>query len=757
MKFKRFLSIVLAVITVASCAVVIGTAVASGADVDVTATGVSAYEDMKSKITADNNYGLSSTVDDGTILQAWNWSFANIEANLERVAAQGFTTIQVSPPNEIKAGTSGVHVLESSGSNGWWMYYQPAGFQLNESTNNALGTKAEFVSMCTKAHELGLKVIVDAVINHMGTCDNEDKITSTDPMAHLTPLAKTYEPEIYNAQAFHKPWANMTYKEDASRYSQYESTYDLTRNCTSRLPDLDTGSTVVQTAIYEYMAELIESGADGFRFDAAKHIETPDDISSLASNFWTNTLQKVRSTYKDNEVYAYGEILNTCGVNRPYSMYTKLFDVTDSASYWDISNAVKGYGGNATPYYPSSNFTAANTILWDESHDTYIDGSTTSTTVAQRNKIWALAAGRSGITTVYFARPDDGTNTNACYNILLGDVKYTSWSNEITKAINQFHNYFIGSNEYCTANSGGVAYIERGNTGCMIVCLGGTTSKSVSLQNHQLTPGTYIDAITGNKFTVTSSRITGQVGTSGVACLYFDNSDTPTTPTSDSSVSDDVVPTKDGCYTILFSNSVPFSGTIYIYFWNSDGEYASWPGTAMTYYDKNEYEQLRYIYFVPTSYDNYIISNGSTQTVDIPLTGHTGVYADYANSEGKYEVGFWEIPVDLPTTPVVNTDPPTTPASEVVTTPEDPTSSTPTSSDGFTYKIGDADLNGKIEVVDATRIQRHLAALDLLTDNQLTAADTDEDGSVTITDVTYIQRYIALLATPTRCGETVTK
>ena len=533
MKMRRFLSVLLALAMVMSI-LSVGAVAASAAqtdtaevaaDVNIAAAG-SAYSDMLSKTTVENNYGLSSTVNDGTILQAWTWSFANIEANLETIAEQGFTTIQVSPPNEIKKGTKGAKFLQNDGQNGWWMFYQPAGFQLNNSTDNALGTKAQFVSMCNKAHEMGLKIIVDAVINHMGTKEGDDSNTSSDPMSHVTPKAKTYEPEIYNNALFHNPWKQMQYIESDNTY--YNSAYDLTRNCTSGLPDLKTEDQRVQNAIYDYMDELIAAGADGFRFDAAKHIETPDDHDGLGSDFWTDTLKKVQNKYSDREVYAYGEILNTCGISRPYSWYTKLFDVTDSKSYWCISNAVKeggnvGEWNNATPQYPNSNFTAANTVLWDESHDTYVDKSTTSLSTTQRGKIWALVAGRAGISSVYLARPSDNTNTNDLYNITLGEARKTSWSNATTKAINQFHNYFIGQSEYCTSNSGGTAYIERGNSGAMIVNLGGTTAKNVNLTNHKLAAGEYKDAITGNKFTVTSSKISGSVGSTGVAVLYENN------------------------------------------------------------------------------------------------------------------------------------------------------------------------------------------------------------------------------------------
>ncbi len=526
MKMKRVLSVLLAAVIVVSCFAVASVAV-SGASADVAASG-SAYDSMQTAIAASNS-GLSETVDQGTIIQAWNWSFKNIEANLEKLASQGFTTVQVSPPNEIKKATKGVKVTAGD-SNGWWMFYQPVGFQLNNSTDNALGTKSEFVSMCAKAHSLGMKVIVDAVINHVGTKDGTPDSDSS-VMNHVNDKVKTFEPVLYNNQLFHSPWKKMQYIE--SNASQYDSTYDLTRNCTSGLPDLKTEDQRVQDMIYEYLDELVTAGADGFRFDAAKHIETPDDISSLRSDFWTDTLVKVQKKYSDKEIYAYGEILNTCGINRPFSMYTKLFDVTDSGSYWNIKDAVVkgGSNGNAIPYYPNSNFTSKNTVLWDESHDTYCDGGTTSLTSVQRGKIWALVAGRKDISCVYFARPDDGTNTGAMNNITLGDAKSTSWANATTKAVNQFNNYFIGQDEYCSS-SGGTAWIERGSTGAVIVNLGGTTSKSVSLTNHKLTNGTYKDAITGNTFTVSGGKITGSVGNTGVAVIYENNA-TPTEKPTD--------------------------------------------------------------------------------------------------------------------------------------------------------------------------------------------------------------------------------
>lgn len=55
--------------------------------------------------------------------------------------------------------------------------------------------------------------------------------------------------------------------------------------------------------------------------------------------------------------------------------------------------------------------------------------------------------------------------------------------------------------------------------------------------------------------------------------------------------------------------------------------------------------------------------------------------------------------------------------------------------------VGDVDRNGSVDVRDATALQRFLAELDELTQEQQTAADTDDDGALTIDDATCIQLF----------------
>lgn len=59
------------------------------------------------------------------------------------------------------------------------------------------------------------------------------------------------------------------------------------------------------------------------------------------------------------------------------------------------------------------------------------------------------------------------------------------------------------------------------------------------------------------------------------------------------------------------------------------------------------------------------------------------------------------------------------------------------------YEIGDANLDGDINIKDATAIQKHVAQLILLEGDALTLADYDEDNVITIKDATAIQKKVA--------------
>ena len=64
------------------------------------------------------------------------------------------------------------------------------------------------------------------------------------------------------------------------------------------------------------------------------------------------------------------------------------------------------------------------------------------------------------------------------------------------------------------------------------------------------------------------------------------------------------------------------------------------------------------------------------------------------------------------------------------------------------YLLGDSDMDGEVNIVDATYIQRWIAQLALPSNLDESGADVDSNGAIEITDVTYIQRWQADIEIP---------
>lgn len=138
-----------------------------------------------------------------------------------------------------------------------------------------------------------------------------------------------------------------------------------------------------------------------------------------------------------------------------------------------------------------------------------------------------------------------------------------------------------------------------------------------------------------------------------------------------------------------------------------------------------------------------------------------------------------ETPPDIPTTPVPTTPAPTTepvvttpvpttpaPTTSVPTTPTPttpapttaapvPTTTEPEFTEPIIYIVGDADMDKKINVKDATIIQKHAASLLTLSDASLLAADSNENGTVNVVDATIIQKFVAGIETDASVGKQV--
>ncbi len=491
---KRFISMMLSVVMVIS-----------GYGYDFSGlTNVYAAENTEIKtdnitesqdISSANEYGLADNVADGVILHAWNWSFSQIMAELPNIAEAGYTAIQTSP---IQRNKEGDNVPDTSA---WWKFYQPTNFEIG----NKLGTRDQFKQLCTEAHKYGIKIVVDVVANHLANVNGSDGNAKSNRSSEIPD-------NIRNNDDF---WHNDNYSgsSDTDRYQMTHAPIGM--------PDLNTSNTELQDIILNFLSDAQACGADGFRFDAAKHIETPSD-NGFGSQFWARVKE---TTQKNNpDVFLYGEILNTAGPGGYSDMqkYTPYIRVTNNKYANNMRDGIKNRNADSAKFTNNDIFGSNGNewVLWNESHDTYAGdyGENTDAEFDDEEMAlaWCVVASRTS-PALYFSRPIANKGDGAWKRAALG--QHTSmYKDARIAAMNKFHNYFAGQTEYVTT-SDNVLVVERGTTGVALINFS-RGSKSVNIKVNKMADGTYKDQVTGSEFKVSNGTLTGNIGSGGVAAVY---------------------------------------------------------------------------------------------------------------------------------------------------------------------------------------------------------------------------------------------
>ncbi|MBQ1638110.1 MAG: alpha-amylase [Ruminococcus sp.] len=450
------------------------------------------------------SYGLPEKIEDGAILHCWTWSFNTIKENLPQIAQAGFKAVQTSPVNKVREPKTKKDALKSSGndSGNWWYQYQPTDYTIG---NYMLGTEDEFKELCVEAHKLGIKVVADIVSNH---CTSEyNQISSTIK-------------SVAGNNTFHK----------VLQITDWSNREQVTQGHLTGLWDLNTQNEKVQQMIVDYTNRVLADGADGFRFDAAKHIELPDD-PGFGGNFWPTVL--------DNDAeFQYGEIL--LGADRAAD-YAKLMKIT-----------AEGYGTNLRAALSKQKLTSATAknyrltgvedsklVTWVESHDTYCTddvpannqfSSWYTTTNDDIKRGWAVICAQGDTTPLFYARPQgsgariEGGTTTQNFNQkwgdntigIAGDGNY--YSDEVA-AVNKFRNAMVGEGKNLVdVVRQKVTMIERGTKGAVLVSVSDSDNTINTATN--LADGEYTDQVSGAAFTVADGKLSGTVKAGAVVVLY---------------------------------------------------------------------------------------------------------------------------------------------------------------------------------------------------------------------------------------------
>ena len=420
---------------------------------------------MASNIFADNKYGLKDNIQDGVILHCFDWTLADIQAEIPNIAKAGFTAVQTSP----------VHERVDKGAV-WYDVYRPYDFKIG----NGLGSADDLKALCAEAHKYGVKVIVDVVANHT------DYPNVAEPLKDLS---------LYHQLGHGIDWHNRN---------------DVTHGEIG-MRDLDTNNPTVQAIIKQYIQDLKACGVDGVRWDAIKHIGLPSEGDSFMQNV------------VDQEMYNYGEILDGTGGNDNvlFPEYQTYMSITDNGYGNGFANSFAGGSINeSVGNFNQRNAKTEKLVYWGESHDTYANDGGESKNKSQNviDRAYAVVAGNNGATALYFSRPfqkDKGA-------IKFGDKGSVHFKDAEVAQVNHMHNVCAGEPNYYVKGNGVCAQVRKSGA---IIVLGSGSDRDVTVANGAgdgkwLKSGTYKDMVSGGAFTVNASTISGHVGESGIAVIY---------------------------------------------------------------------------------------------------------------------------------------------------------------------------------------------------------------------------------------------
>jgi alpha-amylase len=193
------------------------------------------------------------------------WRIQDIIPQLKRIQECGYTFFQISPIQPCKEGEE------------WWKLYQPFSY----SIGNHLGNKEDLINLCKEAKKYNIKVIVDAVLNHMASADTGE----------IKPHEKV-DKRLTSNYEFWSPCDSI---------KNWDSRYEVITKCDG-LPTLKLERFDLQNLIIKFLNEVIDCGVQGLRFDSGKSIALPEENS----NFWIRVLDNLHN--KEN-LFNYAEII----------------------------------------------------------------------------------------------------------------------------------------------------------------------------------------------------------------------------------------------------------------------------------------------------------------------------------------------------------------------------------------------------------------------------------------------------------------
>ncbi len=447
-----------------------------------------------------------TSAQDEVILHAWSWALDTIADNMKQIKEAGYDMVQTSPVQTCYVGEGGGMALMSQPGDSvrgkWYYYYQPTDWKIG---NYMLGDRDDFKAMCDSAYKYGVKVIVDVLPNH----------TAVDHRAVL--------PDLDRAVGGHD---NLFHANGMKDCRNYNDRLECTTYKMGGLPDVNTENPDFQYYYLQYVNDLINLGARGFRYDTAKHIGLPSDPidpKAKENDFWDVATGrkgvKGLSLLMPDSLYIYGEVLQDKNVKE--TEYDDYMDLTAS-NYGHALRNVLASGDtrveDLTHWHHPSDPKAL--VTWVESHDTYCNqNESAGLTDDQIRTGWVFITSRATGRPLFFSRPAGSTRQNYWGNNRIGDRGNDEFFHPEVVAANKFRHAMSGQPEKLSyTDNGAVAMISRGDKGVALINFSQKNQKAKLATD--LLDGTYTDAVSGTIFKVSKGFISGKLAPTTTYILY---------------------------------------------------------------------------------------------------------------------------------------------------------------------------------------------------------------------------------------------
>lgn len=239
--------------------------------------------------------------------------------------------------------------LVSLGVNGIWLMpihpsttYHKYNVSDYYAIDPAYGTMEDFDALIAECENLGIKVILDLVVNHSGS----EHAWFQEAVRYLQSLPEGETPDSRDC-----PYLDYYYfvptEEAMGAYSVVTGTkYSYEAKFSYDMPDLNLGNEAVRNEICDIMKFWLDKGVAGFRVDAAKEFYSDHVSMNVEVLSW---LQSAAESI-DPDVYMVAEVWDSFATITEYyqSGFTSIFNYPFGDSTGKIVSVLRAAGNPAT-------------------------------------------------------------------------------------------------------------------------------------------------------------------------------------------------------------------------------------------------------------------------------------------------------------------------------------------------------------------------------------------------------------------------